>query len=132
MCVTHTQTPNQTQHSRSSSRIVARTLLQAPHILLFMLHLDVVSSPARRARPCGAHTSTAARATLDPPRKAPRDKVAGGTMAMLVSLSAIIFATMPPSADALLASPRRDLPRSPEVSHQCSCSQLEVSVWIVR
>ncbi len=47
-------------------------------------------------------------------------------MAMLVSLSALILAITPLSADALLASPKRDLPRSPEVC------EMELSVTIAR
>jgi len=81
--------------------------------------------------------STVALATLDPAsktmplRRGPRVKFADETILMLASLSVIILATTPLSADALLASPKRDLPRSPEV-RAMELSRLDASILTVR
>jgi hypothetical protein len=136
VCVTTQRSPK-TRSRHTRSRTVARPLHQVPPILPFMLHLDVASCPARRARPCGARMSTVALATLDPAsktmplRRGPRVKFADETILMLASLSVIILATTPLSADALLASPKRDLPRSPEV-RAMELSRLDASILTVR
>ena len=49
-------------------------------------------------------------------REQPRFRGCDRAAAAIVSLSAIILATMPLPADALLASPKRDLPRSAEAA----------------
>lgn len=76
------------------------------------------STRPTRPRPCAARTRTAARATSDhrpPPNHKPRLPAAAERAAALC-LSAIILAVTPLDADALLASPKRDLPRSAEAA----------------